>query len=103
MSIIDTAVAAIITGMDNNIEMLTACSRLYPRSLAAEIVMPDRDVPGINANACQQPILKEFFRDQDTFVSSVVCFPLLSDHQRKNPKPVIVIPINKILSRIRMS
>ena len=53
-----------ITGIDSSIAILTECSRLYPNILAAEIVIPDLDVPGINASACQQPILKEFFKDQ---------------------------------------
>ena len=42
---------AIIVGTDSSIENFTASSLLTPRSLAAVIVIPDLDVPGIIAIA----------------------------------------------------
>ena len=41
--------APIIVGMDNNIEKRAAALLSMPRILAADIVIPEREVPGTNA------------------------------------------------------
>ena len=53
-----------IAGMPKRKENFAASYLFHPDINAVEIVIPDLDVPGISANDCQQPILKEFFKDQ---------------------------------------
>ena len=55
---------AIIVGIDINIESLAESFRENPNTLAPEIVEPALDVPGINASACQNPIITAAFIDQ---------------------------------------
>jgi len=44
-----------IVGIDINIEMRAASFRVNPAQRAPVIVMPEREVPGIKAMACQSP------------------------------------------------
>ncbi len=46
----------VMIGIDNRNEKRAASSLEYPRAKADEIVIPDLDVPGISANACDNPI-----------------------------------------------
>ena len=55
---------AMIVGIDINIESLAESFRENPNSLAPEIVEPALDVPGINASACQNPIITAAFTVQ---------------------------------------
>jgi len=48
--------AAPIAGIPSRNENRAAASRVNPRNIAAVMVVPERDDPGINATACARPI-----------------------------------------------
>ena len=54
--------AAIIVGIDINIENRAASIRLNPSARAAVMVTPERLVPGIIANTCAKPIMAAFLK-----------------------------------------
>ena len=54
-------VAARTIGADNINEYFAAASLFTPNALAVVIVIPERETPGINANACDTPIINVCF------------------------------------------
>ena len=51
-------VAPATIGVDNKNEYFATDSLFIPNALPVVIVIPERDTPGINANACDKPIRK---------------------------------------------
>ena len=48
--------AAPMAGIPSRNEKRAAASRVRPRNIAAVMVVPDRDEPGISATACASPM-----------------------------------------------
>ena len=50
--------APTIIGVDNRKENRAASSRVSPKKSPLAMVMPERETPGIIANACERPMVK---------------------------------------------
>ena len=85
--------AAIIMGTDIKNENLTAELRSSPNKRPVVIVMPERDVPGINANICENPIINASF----LFIELIPRYllPKISDNHNNSPKKIVVNDIIK--------
>ena len=84
-------------GTDIKNENLTAVSRSNPNKRPVVIVMPERDVPGINANICENPIINASF----VFIELISRYllPKMSDNHNNNPNKIVV---NEIIKGSRM-
>ena len=77
-----------IIGIDNKNEKRAAASRVSPVNNAAVMVIPERDVPGINAIAWAKPIINMSLKLSS--YSSLTFLPLISDHHSKAPNTIVV-------------
>ena len=71
LSIISSIVAPRITGRDRKNENFTAFSLEIPKKRPALIVMPDREIPGINAHIWAHPIIRAGGKDNSFFCSFI--------------------------------
>ena len=80
-------------GTDKKNENLTAELRSSPNKRPVVIVMPERDVPGINANICENPIINASF----LFIELIPRYllPKISDNHNNSPKKIVVNDIIK--------
>ena len=87
-----------MTGIDSKNEKRAEAWRFIPSINAAVIVIPERDVPGIKAIACAQPMIATSLH----LISSKirVRLPLASDHQSNRPKPMVVAAMTKVERRL---
>ena len=76
-----------IIGTDIKKENFTAVWRLNPSKRPVVIVTPEREVPGIRASICDNPIINASFL-VITFIV-LYCFPIKSDNQSKIPKKMV--------------
>ena len=82
--------APAITGSDIKKLILTAASRSKPPKRAADIVMPDLDVPGLRASACAAPMVNA----SRVSKSSILRVPFVwSAHPRMMPKKINDTPM----------
>ena len=84
-------------GTDIKNENLTAELRSSPNKRPVVIVMPERDVPGINANICENPISSASFMPM-VFIARC-CFPTLSDNHSSKPKKIVANEMTKGLRK----
>jgi hypothetical protein len=87
-----------IVGIDISIDMRAASVRVKPALRAPVIVMPEREVPGIKATACQSPSTSAS-RHVKTSIFHVF-WALWSTQYSKMPKMSIAQPITVIDLRV---
>ena len=83
-------------GTDKKNENLAAVSRSRTKKSPIVIVIPEGDVPGINANICENPISSASLLPM-VFIARC-CFPTLSDNHSSKPKKIVV---NEIIKGLR--
>ena len=84
-------------GTDKKNENLTAELRSSPNKRPVVIVMPERDVPGINANISENPIINASFLFIELISRHLL--PKISDNHNNSPKKIVV---NDIIKGLRM-
>ena len=84
-------VAAATIGVESKNEYLATDSLFTPNALPIVIVTPERDTPGINARACDNPIKNVCFNV--IFSNSVSDFTFLSTMYKTIPITINAIPI----------
>ena len=82
-----------IAGMESKKEKRAAPARFRPIMSAAVMVMPEREVPGINAMAWAQPINIMSF--QVSVCSSRTRFPFASAHHNNKPNAMVVVAMTR--------
>ena len=78
-----------MAGIESRNENLAAADRLSPSNSPAVMVIPERDVPGIRASACAQPMMMMSLNVR--LCSSRVRFPFASDHHSAKPNKMVVV------------
>ena len=82
-----------IAGIDNKKENFKAWILSKPSKSAKAIVIPDLEVPGINARAWPTPINKAMLEDKLRPV--MFFFPKISEAHKNIPKKAVVNAINR--------
>lgn len=85
-------VAATIVGIARRKENRAAATRENPKHRAQVMVMPEREVPGINASTCATPISIAY--DAVRLESCLVRWPKRSANNSSNPKRRVDVPMS---------